>query len=69
MWNSSQHTNQARVNFNPGSEASYFLSAAYQSDSGVYWCQSAAGERSHAVHITVTGGFTPPRRPGSASWR
>ncbi|TNM93880.1 hypothetical protein fugu_002056 [Takifugu bimaculatus] len=56
MRNTSQHTNQACSNHNRGDEPSYYIAALYESDSGVYWCQSAAGERSHAINITVTRG-------------
>ncbi|XP_023202787.1 Fc receptor-like B [Xiphophorus maculatus] len=31
-----------------------FFSELYEHDSGVYWCESAAGERSDAVNISVT---------------
>lgn len=56
MRNTSLHKNQPCLNLRPGGEGSFFLTL-YQSDSGVYWCQSAAGQCSHAVLITVTGGF------------
>lgn len=55
--NTSRHTKQACLNFRSGSEASYFLDVVYQTDSGAYWCQSAAGACSQAVRITVAGGF------------
>lgn len=31
---------------------------AYQADSGMYWCEDEAGERSSSVNISVTGEFT-----------
>ncbi|XP_016521805.1 high affinity immunoglobulin gamma Fc receptor I-like [Poecilia formosa] len=41
-------------------------SELYESDSGVYWCESAAGERSDAVNISVTDApliLERPERP------
>lgn len=37
-------------------ESTCTFSELYETDSGVYWCESAAGERSNEVNITVTGG-------------
>uniref|UniRef100_UPI0037E78E10 low affinity immunoglobulin gamma Fc region receptor II-like n=1 Tax=Semicossyphus pulcher TaxID=241346 RepID=UPI0037E78E10 len=37
-------------------ESQYSFDTLYLSDSGVYWCESAAGECSKAVHINVTRG-------------
>ncbi|XP_071370774.1 neural cell adhesion molecule 2-like, partial [Centroberyx affinis] len=31
------------------------LQSVFRSDSGVYWCETAEGERSNEVHITVSG--------------
>ncbi|KAM3590289.1 uncharacterized protein V6R79_007062 [Siganus canaliculatus] len=33
------------------------IDALYPSESGVYWCESAAGECSETISITVTGGL------------
>lgn len=57
MKNTSTGVNQACLNFNRQNDSSFVISALYEFDSGVYWCQSAAGERSHAVNITVTSGW------------
>ncbi|XP_033970209.1 low affinity immunoglobulin gamma Fc region receptor III-like isoform X2 [Trematomus bernacchii] len=32
------------------------IQQAYDSDSGVYWCEDEKGEKSNSVHITVTAG-------------
>ncbi|KAM3591120.1 uncharacterized protein V6R79_022733 [Siganus canaliculatus] len=39
------------------SEPDCYIDALYPSDSGVYWCESAAGECSEIINITVTGGL------------
>ncbi|XP_045919308.1 sialoadhesin-like [Micropterus dolomieu] len=38
-------------------ESHCFIADLYPTDTGVYWCEFAAGERSEAVSITVTRGF------------
>ncbi|XP_041635005.1 low affinity immunoglobulin gamma Fc region receptor II-like [Cheilinus undulatus] len=42
------------------------ISPTYQADSGEYWCETAAGEKSNTVNITVTDGaviLESPVRP------
>uniref|UniRef100_UPI0037E7D1FB Fc receptor-like protein 5 isoform X2 n=1 Tax=Semicossyphus pulcher TaxID=241346 RepID=UPI0037E7D1FB len=34
--------------------AACFIGSTYPSDSGVYWCESASGEKSNAINITIT---------------
>ncbi|KAF7647064.1 hypothetical protein LDENG_00177980, partial [Lucifuga dentata] len=52
--NTSRHANAACPGKRTPSRCS--ITVLYRMDSGVYWCQSASGERSAAASITVTDG-------------
>ncbi|XP_026224911.1 low affinity immunoglobulin gamma Fc region receptor II-like [Anabas testudineus] len=41
---------------NTTNDSTCFITDLYPSDSGVYWCESAAGRCSKTIHITVTAG-------------
>ncbi|XP_038164180.1 Fc receptor-like protein 5 [Cyprinodon tularosa] len=41
---------------NERNNSTCFIDNLYELDSGVYWCESEAGERSNEVNITVTAG-------------
>ncbi|XP_038588269.1 Fc receptor-like B isoform X1 [Micropterus salmoides] len=56
--NTSKDTNEECFKFcGRKYESHCFIADLYPSDTGVYWCEFAAGERSEAVSITVTSGF------------
>uniref|UniRef100_A0A3Q3WKI9 Ig-like domain-containing protein n=1 Tax=Mola mola TaxID=94237 RepID=A0A3Q3WKI9_MOLML len=52
--NTSQYINQECFNSKRTNKSWRFFDVLYQSDSGEYWCESAAGECSDPVSITVT---------------
>ncbi|XP_068164450.1 low affinity immunoglobulin gamma Fc region receptor III-A-like isoform X2 [Antennarius striatus] len=52
--NTSIHKNQKNFCVDPMATSHCYIDALYPSDSGVYWCESAAGECCDAVRITVT---------------
>ncbi|XP_042256379.1 low affinity immunoglobulin gamma Fc region receptor II-c-like isoform X1 [Thunnus maccoyii] len=52
--NTSQHLNAEC--WTKTNESHCFIDGIYPSDSGVYWCESGAGECHDAVNITVTAG-------------
>ncbi|XP_044040291.1 low affinity immunoglobulin gamma Fc region receptor II-like isoform X2 [Siniperca chuatsi] len=55
--NTSVHSNEECFSSWDGIDASHCsIDALYPSDTGVYWCESAAGECSEAASITVTAG-------------
>ncbi|KAM6959794.1 uncharacterized protein LKV04_021444 [Tautogolabrus adspersus] len=55
--NTSMNTNEdCSKSWNRINESECFSDDLYPLDSGVYWCESAAGECSNTVNITVNGG-------------
>lgn len=52
--NTTSNTNQACCR----NAASCSISDLYQADSGVYWCESAAGKHNDSINITVTSEFS-----------
>ncbi len=56
--NTSRYINEDCVTpWDETDESLCLIDTVYPSDSGVYWCESAAGESRDAVSITVTGEF------------
>ncbi|KAM4564424.1 putative high affinity immunoglobulin gamma Fc receptor IB isoform 1-T3 [Fundulus diaphanus] len=62
--NTSKQTNELCPSPSQRNDSKCSLTELYPLDSGVYWCESAAGERSNRVNITVTDGPLILESPG-----
>ncbi|XP_075948293.1 uncharacterized protein LOC142950615, partial [Anarhichas minor] len=62
--NTSTHKNEeCSMNWGKRNEFQCFINDLYTLDTGVYWCESGAGECSDAVNITVTAGSVILKSP------
>lgn len=59
--NTSNHVEQeCEISGAAGNKSHCFWDTLYPADAGVYWCESAAGQRSDTINITVhTCGLKP----------